>query len=99
MPDRRNATVTVGLDVHASTVVLAAVRGAERTLPTDNEALASTLARWPGARTCYEAGPDSACTAISESEGSPARWSRRRSCRGVQATGSRPTAATHGSSC
>ncbi|MDP8943273.1 MAG: IS110 family transposase [Actinomycetota bacterium] len=51
----------MGLDVHASTVVLAAVRGdelvEERTLPTDNEAVASTLARWPGVRACYEAGP------------------------------------------
>ena len=51
----------MGLDVHASSVVLAAVRDdellEERTLPTDNEAVASALARWPSARACYEAGP------------------------------------------
>ena len=61
MTDPRSATVTVGLDVHASSVVLAAVRGdelvEERTVPTDNEAVASVLARWPAVRACYEAGP------------------------------------------
>jgi len=40
-----------------STVALAAVRGEKLTLATDNEAVASILALWPGARACYEAGP------------------------------------------
>jgi transposase len=53
--------VTVGLDVHASSVRLAAVRADglldERTLPYDEEAVEGVLRRWPGARCCYEAGP------------------------------------------
>src|SRR5215210_5057452 len=53
--------VAVGLDVHKASVRLAAVRGDElldeRTLPYDNEAVARSLSRWPGARVCYEAGP------------------------------------------
>jgi transposase len=54
-------TVSVGLDVHASSVRLAAVRGdellEERTLAYDLEVLARCLRRWPGVRCCYEAGP------------------------------------------
>jgi transposase len=54
-------TVAVGLDVHARTIRLAALRAdellEERTLPHDREKVASLLARWPGARCCYEAGP------------------------------------------
>src|SRR5712691_718498 len=54
-------TVTVGLDVHARSVRLAAVRAdellEERTLPSDEEAVERLLRRWPGARCCYEAGP------------------------------------------
>src|SRR3990172_7920865 len=54
-------TVTVGLDVHARSVRLAAVRAdellEERTLPYDHEAVVRVLRRWPGARCCYEAGP------------------------------------------
>jgi transposase len=54
-------TVTVGLDVHARSVRLAAVRAdellEERTLPYDEEAVERVLRRWPGARCCYEAGP------------------------------------------
>ena len=54
-------TVTVGLDVHASSVRLAAVRADElldeRTLPYDHEAVERSLRRWPAVRCCYEAGP------------------------------------------
>jgi transposase len=56
-----STTVTVGLDVHARSIRLAAIRADElldeRTLPYDHEALVGVLARWPGARCCYEAGP------------------------------------------
>src|SRR3954447_10401803 len=54
-------TVTVGLDVHARSIRLAAVRAdellEERTLPYDEEAVARLLRRWPAVRCCYEAGP------------------------------------------
>ena len=54
-------TVTVGLDVHARSIRLAAVRAdellEERTLPYDEEAVARLLQRWPAVRCCYEAGP------------------------------------------
>ncbi len=54
-------TVTVGLDVHARSMRLAAVRAdellEERTLPYDEEAVERVLRRWPGVRCCYEAGP------------------------------------------
>lgn len=54
-------TVSVGLDVHAASVRLAAVRAdellAEKTLPYDVVAVERELGRWPGARCCYEAGP------------------------------------------
>src|SRR5437763_1008521 len=54
-------TVTIGLDVHARSVRLAAVRAdqllEERTLPYDEEAVERVLRRWPGVRCCYEAGP------------------------------------------
>ncbi len=54
-------TVAVGLDVHARSIRLAAVRAdellEERTLPYDEEAVARVLGRWPGVRCCYEAGP------------------------------------------
>jgi transposase len=54
-------TVTVGLDVHARSIRLAAVRAdellEERTLPYDEEVVERLLRRWPGARCCYEAGP------------------------------------------
>ncbi len=56
-----STTVSVGLDVHARSVRLAAVRAdellEERTLPYDEEAVERTLRRWPGVRCCYEAGP------------------------------------------
>ena len=49
-------TVTVGLDVHAASVRLAAICGDElldeRTLPYDEEALERVLRRWPGVRCC-----------------------------------------------
>jgi transposase len=51
----------VGLDVHARSIRLAAVRADElldeRTLPYNCEAVARVLGRWPGLRCCYEAGP------------------------------------------
>jgi transposase len=54
-------TVTIGLDVHASSVRLAAVRGEElleeRTLPYDLGAVERAVRRWPHVRCCYEAGP------------------------------------------
>ncbi len=54
-------TVAVGLDVHARSIRLAAVRAdellEERTLPYDEEAVARLLRRWPSVHCCYEAGP------------------------------------------
>jgi transposase len=54
-------TVTVGLDVHARSIRLAAVRAdellEERTLPYDEAAVERALRRWPRVRCCYEAGP------------------------------------------
>jgi transposase len=54
-------TVVVGLDVHARSIRLAAVRAdellEERTLPYDEEAVERVLRRWPEVRCCYEAGP------------------------------------------
>jgi transposase len=56
-----STTVTVGLDVHAKSIRLAALRAdelfEERTLPHDEEALERVLRRWPEVRCCYEAGP------------------------------------------
>src|SRR6266849_5887650 len=56
-----STTVTVGLDVHARSVRLVAVRAdellEERTLPYDEEAVERVLRRWPVVRCCYEAGP------------------------------------------
>jgi transposase len=54
-------TVTVGLDVHARSIRLAAVRAdellEERTLPYDEQAVERVLRRWPSVCCCYEAGP------------------------------------------
>jgi len=54
-------TVAVGLDVHKSSVRLAAVRADELlrevTLPYDPERVEQELRAWPGARVAYEAGP------------------------------------------
>jgi transposase len=56
-----STTVAVGLDVHARSIRLAAVRAEElleeQTLPFDEERLERLLRRWPGVRCCYEAGP------------------------------------------
>ena len=56
-------TVAVGLDVHARSIRLAAVRAdellEERTLPYDEEMVERLLRRWPSVRCCYEAGPTS----------------------------------------
>src|SRR6478752_2588680 len=56
-----STTVAVGLDVHARSIRLAAVRAdellEERTLPYDEEAVEQVLRRWPTVRCCYEAGP------------------------------------------
>ena len=55
------ATVHVGLDVHAASIRLAAVRADElldeRTLPYDLQAVERAVSRWPRVRCCYEAGP------------------------------------------
>ena len=51
-----STTVTVGLDVHARSIRLAAVRAdellEERTLPYDHDAVERVLRRWPGVRCC-----------------------------------------------
>ena len=56
-----DTTVTVGLDVHARSIRLAAVRADElideRTLPYDEQALEGALRRFAKVRCCYEAGP------------------------------------------
>jgi hypothetical protein len=56
MNDCTTTTVAVGLDVHAASIRLAAVRGdellEERTWPYDQEAVERQLARWPGGRSC-----------------------------------------------
>ena len=56
-----STTVTVGLDVHARSIRLAAVRAdellEERTLPYDAVQVERLLRRWPVVRCCYEAGP------------------------------------------
>ncbi len=56
-----STAVSVGLDVHARSIRLAALRAdelvEERTLPYDEQEVAGLLARWPDARCCYEAGP------------------------------------------
>jgi transposase len=56
-----STTVTVGLDVHARSIRLAAIRAdellEERTLPHDEDAVERLLRRWPTVRCCYEAGP------------------------------------------
>ena len=56
-----STTVTVGLDVHARSIRLAAIRGdellTERTLPYDEEAVERVLRQWSSVRCCYEAGP------------------------------------------
>jgi transposase len=54
-------TVAVGLDVHARSIRLAAVRAdellEERTLAYDEAQVERLLRRWPVVRCCYEAGP------------------------------------------
>lgn len=61
MLDSRTATVSVGMDVHARSIHLTALRAdellEERSLPNDPEVIERALSRWPGARCCYEAGP------------------------------------------
>src|SRR5712691_1867201 len=56
-----STTVVVGLDVHARSVRLAAVRAdellEERTLPYDEEAVERVGRHWSAVRCCYEAGP------------------------------------------
>jgi transposase len=56
-----STTVTIGLDVHANSVCVAAIRDDElldeQTLPYEHEAVARSLRRWPAVRCCYEAGP------------------------------------------
>ena len=57
--DRR--AVVVGLDVHKSSVRLAAVSGGEllreTTLGYDHAQLLGEVRAWPGAQVCQEAGP------------------------------------------
>src|ERR671931_140967 len=56
-----STTVAVGLDVHARSIRLAAVRAdellEEQTLPYDEQRVERLLRRWPGVRCCDEAGP------------------------------------------
>jgi hypothetical protein len=53
---RESRTVTVGLDVHARSIRLAAVRPdellEERTLPYDEGQVERLLRRWPAVRCC-----------------------------------------------
>ena len=88
-------TVTVGLDVHARSIRLAAVRAdellEERTLPYDEEAVERVLRRWPGVRCCYEAGPTGfGLYRHLVERGIDCRWWRRGWCRSGRAIGSRP---------
>ena len=57
-----STTVTVGLDVHARSIRLAAVRAdellEERTLPYDEEAVERLLRRWPVGALLLRGGPD-----------------------------------------
>src|SRR3954464_11131337 len=54
-------TVTIGLDVHAASVRLAAVRAdellEERTLPYEHQAVERAARRWPRVRCCYDVAP------------------------------------------
>jgi transposase len=54
-------TVSAGLDVHAASIRLAAIRAdellEERTLPYDHQAIETALRKWPAVHACYEAGP------------------------------------------
>jgi len=56
-----STAVAVGLEVHARSIRVAAVRAdellEERTLPYDEAAVERVLRRWPRVRCCYEAGP------------------------------------------
>ena len=63
-------TVTVGLDVHARSIRLAAVRAEElleeRTLVYDEQGVERLLRRWPGVRAVMRrARPALGCIAIS----------------------------------
>jgi hypothetical protein len=57
-----STTVTVGLDVHARSIRLAAVRADElldeRTLPYDHAAVGRAVSRWPGAAGLLRGGTD-----------------------------------------
>ena len=57
-----STTVTVGLDVHARSIRLAAVRAdellEERTLPYDEEAVERLLRRWPRGALLLRGWPD-----------------------------------------
>src|SRR5256885_12325196 len=95
-------TVTVGLDVHARSIRLVAVRAdellEERTLPYDEQAVEQVLRRWPVVRAVMRrARPASVCSVSWLSAGSTARWWRRGWCRSGRATRARPTRATHAS--
>lgn len=56
-----STAVSVGLDVHARSVALTALRDGElideRVLPNDPEKICGVISRWPDARVLYEAGP------------------------------------------
>src|SRR6266516_2686904 len=99
---RESMAVAVGLDVHARSIRLAAVRAdellEERTLPYDEEQVERLLRRWPSVRCCYEAGPTGfASIGISSTAGSTAPWSRRAWCRSGRLIGSRPIRVTRAS--
>lgn len=77
-----STTVTVGLDVHARLIRLAAVRADElleaRTLAYDEVAVERVLRRWPAVPCCYEAGPTGfGLQRFLAGRGSSARWWRR----------------------
>ena len=99
-----STTVTVGLDVHARSIRLAAVRadellGGAWTLPYDEEASARPrLVSGRRSVAMRRDRPASVSIATWLSGGSSARWWRRAWCRSVRGIGSRPIRATHASS-
>src|SRR5438552_16667475 len=98
-----STTVTIGLDVHARSIRLAAVRAdqllEERTLPYDEEAVERVLRRWPGVRCCYEAGPTGfGLYRHLVERGIDSRWLRLGWCRGGRVIASRRTVVMRASS-
>src|SRR5437870_13205491 len=95
-------TVAVGLDVHARSIRLAAMRAdellEERTLPYDEETVERLLRRWPRVRAVMRRGRPASASIVIWSGAASSAWSWHRGwCRNGRATGSRPTRATRAS--